>query len=163
MAERTCITKPEIMCQGTTSFFFFSTINLTLQVQNGGKIEFYSWRDLKQRREELILKDANEAGNAIPIPALWDSAACRNENAVVISFKISAWKYRMQAEANIKVLWLYHSSCVFLVYFDKNSLPPYTKQKYRKACNLCQWLTADGLCNYVCLSPSAPRSARGWI
>lgn len=30
---------------------FFSTINLTLQVQNVGKIEFYSWRGLKAEKE----------------------------------------------------------------------------------------------------------------
>lgn len=48
----------------------FSTINLTLQVQSGGKMQFYSWRGLKQRREEFIPKDRNEAGNAIHTPAL---------------------------------------------------------------------------------------------
>lgn len=36
--------------------------------------------------------------------------------------KISALKYMMQAGANIKVT--YHSSRVFLVYFDKNSYHP---------------------------------------
>lgn len=48
----------------------FSTINLTLQVQNGRKMQFYSWRGLKQRREEFIPKDRNEAGNAVRTPAL---------------------------------------------------------------------------------------------
>ena len=45
-------------------------INLTSQVQTGGKIQFYSWRGLKQRREKFIPKDRKEAGNAIPTPAL---------------------------------------------------------------------------------------------
>lgn len=48
---------------------FFSAINLTLHVQNGSKMQFCSWRDLKQKRE-FILKDRNKAGNAIPTPAL---------------------------------------------------------------------------------------------
>lgn len=75
-----------------------------LRVQNSGKMQFYSWRGLKQRREEFIPKARNEAGNATPTPALLDSAAHTNRSAIVISFKISALKYMMQAKANIKVL-----------------------------------------------------------
>lgn len=33
-------------------------------------MQFYRWRGLKQRREEFIPKARNEAGNAIPTPAL---------------------------------------------------------------------------------------------
>lgn len=82
---------------------FFSTINLTLQDQNSGKIEFYNWRGLKQRRE-LILKDRNEAGNAIPTTVLCEMYSLQKWECSCNFFEISAWKYTMQAQANIKVL-----------------------------------------------------------
>lgn len=54
---------------------FFSTVSLTLEIQNGGKIEFYSWTGLKQRRGELILKGRNEAGSAIPSPVFCETCS----------------------------------------------------------------------------------------